>query len=134
MEKETEQQNEGHRSFSKLIAELGDGEAHVELSRALNHLCSKLRREAQQQCKDQRGELSLKLTLVTSPDTMTFAIGYEVKVKEPSPRRPGSVYWLTKGGNLTVENPRQQALPLREVNMGGIELKDIGAAEEAKEA
>jgi hypothetical protein len=38
-----------------------------------------------------------------------------VAVKEPEAARERTVFWTTPSGNLTVENPRQTKLPLREV-------------------
>jgi hypothetical protein len=59
------------------------------------------------------GEITLKIKLIANEEVITA--GYAVAVKEPPQRNKASSFWVTKGGNLTVENPRQTKLPLKEV-------------------
>ncbi len=104
---------EGPRAFARWFEKLGDGQAHFDMSRALFELGGVLRQQALErgECK---GELTLKLKFKVDPHLQVIT-SYQVTVKEPEPSRPASMHWLTKGGNLTVENPRQTSLPLREV-------------------
>ena len=104
---------EGPRSFTRWLEKLGDGQAQADLSRAMFELGGTLRQQALERGKC-KGELTLKLTFDVDQFGQVLT-GYSVKVKEPEPARPSSMFWLTKGGNFTVENPRQTSLPLREV-------------------
>lgn len=104
---------EGPRAFSRFIEQLGDGQANSDLSRALFDLGAVLRTQALDS-GDCKGEL--QLTLKFKVDQFGQVItGYTIKTKEPEPARPATMFWLTRGGNFSVENPRQISLPLREV-------------------
>ena len=105
---------EGPRSFARFLEQVADGQAQLDLSDELYRLCLRLREEALAQTSAVTGELDLKLTIRVEP-TGIVAIAYGIKRKEPAPKRPGSIMWLTEGGNLTPQNPRQQTLPLVDV-------------------
>ena len=120
--------SEGPRSFSVFLGRLAQGEAHSELSVHLHELAKKLEYEAAVQNKKVSGELTFKLKLTAEPNGVVAA-AYECNRKEPAPNRPGSIFWVSQGGNLTEQNPRQQNLPLHEVPGGEPEMRDIGAGE-----
>jgi len=105
---------EGARSFALFLQQLADGDAHSELSQELHKLNGHCQRESKARGQSVTGSLSLALTLKYEPNGIV-GIGYKVQRKEPSPTRQGSVFFLTEGGNLSVDNPRQQKLPLKEV-------------------
>ncbi|WP_236606454.1 hypothetical protein [Sandaracinus amylolyticus] len=64
------------------------------------------------------GELTLKIKLKADRSGLV-ATSYEIKRKDPSKSTTPGFAYLTAGGNLTSENPRQAELPgLREVPGG----------------
>lgn len=109
---------EGARGFGALLHQVDDGCAHAELSEELQRLGGTLNAQAIQYGAKSKGTLTLTLTL-TAEANGTVNVDYDVKVKTPKPKRPRSVFWLTRGNNLTPENPKQQRLPLREVPVQG---------------
>jgi len=110
----TTEKDEGPRSFTRFLEQVAEGEANGELSRALQKLTVACATHAKLQNDTVGGSLELKLNLSVEPGGIV-GVSYSVKTKEPDPKRAGSIFWTTKGGNLSVENPRQQKLPLREV-------------------
>jgi hypothetical protein len=123
---------EGPHSFAHQIALMCDGETNAEASEEMHDLLKRLRAEASARRKKVKGTLKLELTLEVD-DNDVVGLSYSIKCKAPEPRRQTQVLWLSKGGNLSPENPRQQKLPLREV--GGRdeparEVRDTGTTRE----
>lgn len=116
---------EGPRGFSPLLQHVDDGDLHDELSRELQRIAQVCRDHARRFQRPAKGTLTLTLTLTAAGDTV--GVRGEVKTKEPKATRAGSVFWMTPAGNLTVENPRQQKLPLREVPASTTRTKDLSA-------
>jgi hypothetical protein len=105
---------EGARSFARFLEEVCDGMVHTEVSAKLHELVQQLEKEA-----ENRGKSAGKITLTLSfkLDASGKAdIAYDVTTKEPKPERGTGVAWLTPGSNFTFTNPRQQRLPLHDVN------------------
>jgi hypothetical protein len=125
------EEKEGPRSFAVFVRQLADGDAEREASEALHELLESLRKEAEAQGAA-KGILTLKFALTV--DAMNqVEIAYDISTKEPTPLRPKAHLWITKGGNIVFENPRQQKLPLREVNVHG-ETREVAVkAQEARE-
>ncbi|HEV7717181.1 MAG TPA: hypothetical protein VGO53_16405 [Steroidobacteraceae bacterium] len=122
---------EGPRSFTRFIEALGDGQANSDLSNELFDLGAVLRRESVER-GECRGEL--QLTLKFKVDQFGQVItSYQIKIKEPEPGRPASMFWLTKHGNFSVDNPRQQSLPLHEVVTQDGEVIEVGGQRPARE-
>jgi hypothetical protein len=108
------EEEESHRSFNFMFARMADGDAHREASAEFHGLLAKLKRLSQLRRGKANGKLSI--TLTASVDGDMVAIGYDVTTKEPKPPRQGTLCWLTKGGNVAFEDPRQQELKgIREV-------------------
>lgn len=105
---------EGPRSFEAFLREVADGTAHQELTEELFKLVRTTRGLAEIQ-NGASGKLTLDLSLDCNQKGV-FTVKYDIKVKEPKVARDESHFWSTKGGNLTVENPKQQKLPLRDVS------------------
>lgn len=105
---------EGPRSFSVFLNTLADGDAHTDLSMELHELTKALQEHAQKTGAVAKGELTVKFKFAVDARDAA-AITYHVSSKRPEPTRAGSVFFVTKGGNLTVEHPRQTKLPLAEV-------------------
>ena len=105
---------EGPRSFARFVEQACDGDICSQASEALHELLKKLETDSSASSGVAKGKLTLTLTLGVDPRGQV-AIGYDIATKEPKPARAGGIGWLTKGGNCTFENPRQQKLPLAEV-------------------
>lgn len=112
------------RSFGHFLAGLDDEQAHARASRELHKLTKALRDEAVARHGQVKGSLTLTIDLKCD-EVGTVEATYDVKTKEPKPRVSKSIFWLTKSGHLTVENPRQQSLPLREVSAQGRALREL---------
>ncbi len=105
---------EGPRAFARFLEQLSDGDAHAELSHELHKLTTALADLANATQGRAKGTLSLKLSLSVDCKGVA-AVSYDITTKEPKPSGTASVFWLTHGNNLSVENPRQPNLPVREV-------------------
>jgi hypothetical protein len=105
---------EGPRGFAVLLQRIDDGELHEELSTTLQELTEKLTEHAERTESTAKGSITITLSLAAKANG-TVSVEADVKTKEPKAKRPGSVFWVTDGNNLSSENPRQTRLPLREV-------------------
>jgi hypothetical protein len=124
---------EGPRSFTRFLEQLGGGQAHSELSQAMFELGATLRHEALNGRGECKGELHLAVKFKVDQFGQVM-VGYSIKTKEPEPGRPGTMMWLTRGGNFSIENPRQTSLPLREVvNEDGEVVEDFEERRPARE-
>lgn len=113
-----EENEEGPRSFAHTIATFAEGELNADCSKELRDLLFVMHEEATRLEKPMKGSFKLELTIEVSEAGMV-GIAPSIKTKAPEKKRRGSHMWVTKGGNLTHENPRQQTLPgLREVGGG----------------
>jgi hypothetical protein len=124
---------EGPRSFVSFLNNIADGEAEGELSYQLHELVKRMREESVARGDTVSGGLTLKLKFKV--DNLGHVIvGYKVTKTEPDRKTSGAHFWLTKGNNLTVENPKQQKLPLREVPGGRARARDITEAKQPDES
>lgn len=114
----------GPRAFSVILQQIADGDAHSEVSAELQRLLKTMSARAKDQNKSLNGELTLKLKIAVD-ERGVLAIGYDVKTKEPSPKRAASTFWIDKAGNASVTNPRQIELGLRDVSDKKAETRDI---------
>jgi hypothetical protein len=105
---------EGPRGFGVLLQHIDDGGLHTELSEAVQKLTTDLTDQVEAMGQDAKGTITIVLSLAARRNG-TVDVGADVKVKTPKPKRANTLFWATKGGNLTAENPRQGRLPLREV-------------------
>lgn len=110
-----EKKEEGARSFAHFIANVADGEFHEELSDELHDLVQECERDASRRESTSTGELTLKLKIKVDHRGVA-SIVHDLTVKHPKTKRSPATMWVTPGGNLTPENPKQQSLPLRDVN------------------
>jgi hypothetical protein len=106
-------EQEGPRGFGPFLSRIDDGRVYDDLGEQLQKLCGELDQYAQNFGKA-KGELSVNLKLSVEANGVVSVV-VDVKTKAPKVTRPKSIFWLTKGNNLSPENPRQQKLPLREV-------------------
>lgn len=112
--KASEKDDEGARDFALFLRHIDDGAIHEEASAELHALATKLSRHVDTHGGKAKGQLTVTLNLTALPNG-TVDVLADVKVKEPKVVRPRSVFWFTKGNNLSPDNPRQQKLALREV-------------------
>lgn len=117
---------EGPRSFARLLEQIGEGDLEIELAAKMFELVAQCRGFADRYSREGKGTLTLVLN-VAALGNGTVTVAGDIKTKTPTAKRAGSVFFLTAGGNLSVENPRQQKLPLREVPTGPRAAKDISA-------
>lgn len=111
---EDEAGDEGARSFGHFLQQIDDGSFHGDLSEELRKACKALEDHVERYQRDAKGTLILTISLQALRNG-TVQVDGDFKTKLPKEHRRGAVFWVTKGGNLSVENPRQQKLPLREV-------------------
>lgn len=110
----TKKKDEGPRSAAVLLQHIDDGELHAELSETIQRVSSELVEIAEHASGKASGSITLTLKLAAKSNG-TVAVSADVKSKTPKVVRPGSTFWLTDGGNLSPENPRQAKLPLKPV-------------------
>jgi len=107
---EEQPQEEGPRDFAVFLRQVADGQCLIDLSSELHELMLTLREEAATSKDGVNGSLSLELKFKVEGNGVVGNT-YLIKRKEPAKRRPNSVFWLTGGGNLTAQNPRQLQIP-----------------------
>jgi len=110
MSKKEETEAEGPRNFGVFLTHLDDGDAVIALSAETHKLMVALAAEAERVQGTVKGSLTLKLDFKVEHNGVV-GVNYSIASKEPSPARGGSVFWLSAGSNLIVENPRQKKLP-----------------------
>lgn len=114
----TEKDNEeGARSFTWLLANIGEGTLNAELSETLKEMNGKLAARAEDFGKA-KGTLTLTLSIEMDREGVV-TLTPDVKTKCPPPARALGRYWLTPGNNLSPENPKQTKLNLKEVPARG---------------
>jgi hypothetical protein len=117
-------EDEGPRDFGRILALLDEGVALCQLSEELQALTKAVVAQGKARQKTVAGRITLTLTLA-SDETGVVEAAYDISRKDPKPKRSTSLFWTTKGGNLTEHNPRQQVLPLREVAGGRAAPRDL---------
>ncbi|GAB5541342.1 MAG: hypothetical protein SangKO_011020 [Sandaracinaceae bacterium] len=125
-------EDEGARSFTRALEMVADGDLVIDASAELFELNQALRREARIRRVAVKGTFTLKLQLVVEPNG-PVEIHPSITTKRADRKTARGLLWLTPGGNLTAENPRQQNLPLREVAMGDDEPRDVGSDRNVRE-
>lgn len=121
--------DEGARSATRFLEQVSDGQCAADLSHALHRLGLQMRAQIALRSDKVNGEIVLKLKFNAEPSGIV-GVAYEINAKDPKQRTSASVFWLTKGGNLSNENPRQTSLPgIREVKRN----EDVRDAEPAND-
>ena len=124
-------EKEEPRSFAVLLHELGEGSLLSLLSAELQEVVSKCQDYALNEGAVGKGKVVLELDFAAEKNG-TCAVRSTIKSKAPRPKLPPAAMWISKGGNLLIENPRQQRLALKDVNKRG-EAKDLPQKEKAAE-
>ena len=110
------------RPFAAWLQEQSQGRTHSELSDALHDLIARV------QDTGKKGTLTLSVHVETMKgDNTALVISDEIKLKLPEHDRKASLFFVDANGNPTRNDPRQIALPLREVSAptDPSEAKDI---------
>ena len=109
MANERPMRQEGPRSFSVLITGLDDGAVHSDVSEKLQAMVTEISEQARLKDGKVRGVFDLKLS-VTVDAKGVAEVAADVTVKTPPRKRSPTTVWVTQGGNLTTEIPRQELL------------------------
>lgn len=115
---------EGPRSFVNVLAKISDGELESEASYQLHELGKRLQELSLMTHGKAKGKVKLILNLTADPSG-TVALSYQIDVTAPKMPTTPAIFWLTKGGNLTPQNPKQ-------LEIGG--LRDVTAKRELRDA
>lgn len=123
--------DEGARAFGVFLQKIDDGTVHAECSDELHALAKALKDHVVATNQKTKGTFTLKLTFTASPNG-TVEVNADISSKPPkkAAHAPG-MFWLTRGGNLTPENPKQPDLFPKEVPAAPASVRDI---EETKPA
>jgi hypothetical protein len=97
------------RPFIDVLAELEAGRTVEDLTSALTELTSQV------MAVRKGGYLDLKISVSPNGET-SVELRAAIKVNAPEPARERTIMFADEFGGLRRENPRQHALPLREVN------------------
>ena len=121
--------DEGPRGFGPFLQQVGDGDFHTELSTTQQKLVADLFAYANKFQRNAKGTMTIALNFTVLGNGNVMVDG-DVKTKTPKVPRAASMFFRTPGNNLSIENPRQQKLPLRDVG-GGTKDKPKDLAAEA---
>lgn len=110
----SEEPKEGVRSFTRMLDHIGYGQAQIDLSQELHTVVGQLLDHSQRHDVPVKGKMKVTLDLEVEPHgELRITVGSSHTVSKP--KSHGSTAWLSDGGNVTFENPRQTSLPLTEV-------------------
>jgi hypothetical protein len=104
---------EGTRSFLVMVNQIQQGAVANELARKAHRLQKRLSEFAQDNGKAV-GELTFKVKFTHTPDGIV-SVATDITTKEPRRKRAG-VFFLTRGKNLSVDNPNNKQMPLIDVS------------------
>lgn len=114
---------EGPRGFAVILQQIDDGSLHGELGDELQKLVRELGDQSLRFARPAKGKLTLTLNITAVGATVE--VNGDVKVTTPKKPRERSVFYRTPGGNLTLDNPKQQKLALKEVPPSTTRAKDV---------
>lgn len=107
-------QNEGPRSFARMIEEVSDGELQSDAANATHKLLQSLYEMARETNTVASGKLTMTLDFTVDAKRNVEIVG-NVAVKSPSAPKRTANYWLTQGANVSFDPPERQRGPVREV-------------------
>jgi len=113
---------EGPRSFARFIENVGEGDFHRDASDGLFDLGNAIQDLALRTESKVKGKMTIVVEMSCDARGVV-GVTVDVQVKKPKVRKAAAQAWITKGGNVVFEHPRQTKLPLREV--GGIEGVEV---------
>ena len=101
-----------NQAFAVFLQDLRDGRTHAEMSSGLADLLAAVKDTGK------GGTLTLQLKIkpgARGRDVDKVIIIDNVKVDLPKPERGEDFFWVNDDNQLSRNHPRQQSLPLREV-------------------
>lgn len=102
------------RSFMDFIREHRNGHTHDELSDALQALVAEVNEQGK------AGTLTLTISVKPIGKSDGLEVGADIKSKPPKAAAGVSIFFPTPENNLVRQDPRQQAMELREVGPASI--------------
>jgi len=106
------------RPFAAWLQEHRKGGLHAELSERLAEVAAAV------VFHQEAGQLTLTVKLKPNKDGVSMQITDEIKSKVPEPDRGAAIFFADSRGNLSRNDPRQEALPLRGVAGGRSDTTD----------
>lgn len=103
-----------HRAFSTLIGALEDGALHKELTDGIRDLIGNLHNAKIDQGGKPKGSVTLVLSFKLDGDVIECEAA--CAIKQPKRLRNKTVLYATEDNHLTIRNPKQRDLPLRDAN------------------
>jgi hypothetical protein len=129
-DREIPDNREGPRSFTVFYQDVADGDFQRDASEELFALTGALRDEALRVNGKVKGEITIKLNISIDPRGV-IGVDQDIKTKKPKIRRATAQAWITAGGNITLQHPRQLTLPVREVRTENDDVKEVDAQKRA---
>jgi hypothetical protein len=99
--------------FNETILQINNGATVTELSEALQQVVAAVRQTG----KTGSLTLALKVTPASKRTTEVLMIESQVRTKLPEPERGMTVFYATEDNRLVRNDPKQQMLPLRVVDI-----------------
>lgn len=120
--KTDEKKQGGPRNFGVFLAQLEDGQFLADIGEEVHRAHGDLAKLAEHHNKA-RGKVTLELEITHNANGVVDVIaGYKIAL--PKTKRERSTFWTTADGNLDNKNPKQAALPFKDVNADS-PIKDI---------
>ena len=107
--------------FQETIAQINNGAAVSELCHALEAVVAAVRETG----KSGSLTLTLKVAPASKNTTHVLLIESQVKTKLPESERGMTIFYATDENQLVRNDPRQQSLPLRVVELDQKQLKEV---------
>ena len=101
-------------NFSQLVSLIGDGEVNNSLSETLREMVAQLNQAAMERGGKHTGKITLSMSLTIDKGVIVVEAD-QPKVVIPKEPKVSSLFWSTADNKLSLSNPRQMALPLRDV-------------------
>lgn len=107
------------RPFADVLSDLDRGHVHTELSEQLQALIARVVETGKP------GSLTLQIGVKPMPKTDgQVIVSNKIAVKRPESDRRDAIFFVDDENNLTRDDPRQQALPLRGITTEPTEYKE----------
>lgn len=109
------------RPFIDFLRDQRGGATEEELAEALNKLVGDVERAGK------KGTLTFKIEVspVAKETSGQVIVHDEITLKLPKPKRSSTLYFSTPENNLSRNDPRQQSLPLKPVEVVAPAMKPI---------
>jgi hypothetical protein len=107
--------------FSETILQMNNGATTVELSTALEQVVAAVRAAG----KSGSLTLTIKVAPASKGSADVLMVESQVKTKLPEPDRGMTIFYATEDNQLVRNDPRQQMLPLRVVDIDAPANRDL---------